>query len=1382
MLTASVTNRNLIIYSDQTLTGFNSSLVYVLNNNSFVGYNFISSSSKQLSLNLNFSATQYDNLTLRVFQGGLTGPSYNPGVTSNITITNKTQYVDPSAPSLFEVISNQNYNFTSFLYSNYFASSNISGYPSASLFLKRNPPSGDITINEGFQGPMYLRRFAAMSSPIFSLPSSGSTAATYSAFAFNYMSYGGHNVKSCTVPMTSSVSFASSSTVALSIVQDYLNQPGTITLGISSIVDLSTGSQNITFNFVPSIYLQQGKYWFVFAPTNSSAIQFGVSNLFTLQLGYSTSYYSNELYYSSNGILYQATGYPGLSATITTDRGLVLPSQDIVYDQLNNAQNITVVYGDDNINSYTLLASYPTSHYINKTILDPIANTYAIEILATGGQNGYQVGSYNPAELFLTNLANQYTTSIFRYNLKTPIANGAFYIKSTGDYYANNSIGNVLVSATDLLGVSTIQISTNSNFSTSSTTTINISSNTQQYINNLQFNFGNLGSKYLTFLSNLNDSINYLFAILYQGSLAYVGFSISNVYLIQNNTVLILQTLTSSIITYATTGATAINYFDSLGNIYSVDNNAVIKTLSVSVPQPSFGVIPISAALVNSILYIGVAQLSDVSNVSNRQRIYSLTFTGTTPNLSHNSWSTNIPEPEITFIYNLPNFGLIIGAYSEQNANYIGKIYTYVNGTLTQIYSTYLRPDTIYFSQGYQRIYVGFSNPPLGVLSGTAILTSDLTNGLFSTFVDRGINVSGQIVKQISSTKLANKVLFITDIVTCLVDEILFTITQFAIPDYSITDQKGLYVTTQNNNLNIADYSSTTIQTSYNKIYFEPFTAGFTSSFTYKAYGQIVFDSLPGLATSFSTSFYLQYPSQNASIVSLIYDGKNISGNVISDIFYAQKPKDIYIQINGSNLTGMGTIALLNGFNTINPSNSGAIVGIQSFVAPKRINLFFRTGDPNYDLFVFSDGTIRQANIVDLSANLYTVYAKFIDINGVATPFGQYATDSIYSAKQQQTTGTLPTSGFIFELNSNASTLNKYIPQSGKNNLIYAGSKFARASGFYQSDPFYASDVTAWGIINVLCIVPGKNTINSSLGEYGVSVVLYVAAAASLSGLSSASYTQFSVSTINNGLDYNSGVTIGGDISALFGQWLQFKLVLTTASQNISPNVQSVVITYYGAGKSYFVTKTFDTSVQGNFAIPPTIKRGLLTANFVTNGGQIVFGYTTDPTNGDVKTYTQITPNQVFTLPTPSSKIKFGVILKSSSANACFLDDLALQLDLGQDSNSVKDVYFMPPQAAFIIQKYYLNGVAVTNAFQFVNKTLGFASAYNWSFGTSSIGILTYYPPANDVNAGPPANRFSPIVCFNNSGPFMIGLTATGFVQNGVYFNSEPFTTILTAY
>jgi hypothetical protein len=85
--------------------------------------------------------------------------------------------------------------------------------------------------------------------------------------------------------------------------------------------------------------------------------------------------------------------------------------------------------------------------------------------------------------------------------------------------------------------------------------------------------------------------------------------------------------------------------------------------------------------------------------------------------------------------------------------------------------------------------------------------------------------------------------------------------------------------------------------------------------------------------------------------------------------------------------------------------------------------------------------------------------------------------------------------------------------------------------------------------------------------------------------------------------------------------------------------------------------------------------------------------------------------------------------------------------------------------------------VVIPRAYEFVNKTIGIVSSYNWSFGTSyPVGILTYYPPNEDPLVGPAANRLNPVVQFTEPGPFTVGLFVTGWVQNNVFFNSELYT------
>jgi hypothetical protein len=81
-----------------------------------------------------------------------------------------------------------------------------------------------------------------------------------------------------------------------------------------------------------------------------------------------------------------------------------------------------------------------------------------------------------------------------------------------------------------------------------------------------------------------------------------------------------------------------------------------------------------------------------------------------------------------------------------------------------------------------------------------------------------------------------------------------------------------------------------------------------------------------------------------------------------------------------------------------------------------------------------------------------------------------------------------------------------------------------------------------------------------------------------------------------------------------------------------------------------------------------------------------------------------------------------------------------------------------------------ITGLGVQSTYQFVNKTIGIVSSYNWSFGTSVITpiegtISTIY------------NATNPIIGFAASGPFTIGLFVTGWIETpDIVFNSEQYT------
>jgi hypothetical protein len=92
-----------------------------------------------------------------------------------------------------------------------------------------------------------------------------------------------------------------------------------------------------------------------------------------------------------------------------------------------------------------------------------------------------------------------------------------------------------------------------------------------------------------------------------------------------------------------------------------------------------------------------------------------------------------------------------------------------------------------------------------------------------------------------------------------------------------------------------------------------------------------------------------------------------------------------------------------------------------------------------------------------------------------------------------------------------------------------------------------------------------------------------------------------------------------------------------------------VVLSYLEASASYFFTTLFDTSSEAESPYPQ-FRRGLLTANMAPNGGMIKFGYTTDNDSSSTfnfSNYTEITPNTVFELPSPSQYLRFGILFVS---------------------------------------------------------------------------------------------------------------------------------------
>lgn len=275
------------------------------------------------------------------------------------------------------------------------------------------------------------------------------------------------------------------------------------------------------------------------------------------------------------------------------------------------------------------------------------------------------------------------------------------------------------------------------------------------------------------------------------------------------------------------------------------------------------------------------------------------------------------------------------------------------------------------------------------------------------------------------------------------------------------------------------------------------------------------------------------------------------------------------------------------------------------------------------------------------------------------------------------TTSTTKTTTVIYQVKpAMSSTVDPITYKSGTLDAIYSPKRRVRSTGNYVSRPFYVPTLTRWDTMSVLVL--NKYNLNTALGlDAGTEVNVYVRTADSSAACLTTDWSEaYSKSYINNSTAPASAETITIDLQAYSGKFLQFYLELVTATQGDTPEVLAVTVSYSAATGSYFFTKTFDSTDYSATSPAPTFRRGLLTSNQDKKDGEIVYGYTTDDRDGykyDFARYTIIEPNKSFELETPSSTIKFAILLTSIDGDPSVVYDFAVQLDAGDE-----DMKFMP--------------------------------------------------------------------------------------------------------
>lgn len=249
-----------------------------------------------------------------------------------------------------------------------------------------------------------------------------------------------------------------------------------------------------------------------------------------------------------------------------------------------------------------------------------------------------------------------------------------------------------------------------------------------------------------------------------------------------------------------------------------------------------------------------------------------------------------------------------------------------------------------------------------------------------------------------------------------------------------------------------------------------------------------------------------------------------------------------------------------------------------------------------------------------------------------------------------------------------------YIPSV--TDAIYSPKRKVRSTGSYVNQPFYVPTLSQWTSMTVLIL--NEYNLNTAVGlDAGTEVNVYIRTSDTSAGCFTTPWSSaYSKSYINNSSAPLTAETLTIDLQAFSGKFIQYYIELVSATQGDSPEVKAVTITYKAATGSYFFTKTFNTEDYSTTIPTPTFRRGLLTSNQDKKDGEIVYGYTTDDRDGykyDFGRYTIIEPNKTFELETPSSTIKFAILLTSIDGDPSIVYDFAVQLDAGDE-----DMKFMP--------------------------------------------------------------------------------------------------------
>lgn len=398
--------------------------------------------------------------------------------------------------------------------------------------------------------------------------------------------------------------------------------------------------------------------------------------------------------------------------------------------------------------------------------------------------------------------------------------------------------------------------------------------------------------------------------------------------------------------------------------------------------------------------------------------------------------------------------------------------------------------------------------------------------------------------------------------------------------------------------------------------------------------------------------------------------------NTISTIsrIYDQQADRYYNFINGADndIFWLVSSSPTNGILSYVP----ALSGFRSLSQPSSTEIRDMAYWGSSAYAIAKNGNLYSANSSSLLTNNRKVYVRFK--NNSNNISNTAVIDNIIFGTASISGSTQEPAGKIHqitpEVTPSGSTVVTYTTNNSPISALYAPTRKTRESGIYESEPFYVPTLTRWDEVVTVANYPAGAVGGPGL-EAGTRIDIYIRTSDTRDGLLEAEWSlPFTYSTIDTG-DPTGTITSTYSLASFSGNWIQYKAILITATASVTPYIDTVSIYYYASEATYFFTKLFDTKTQLNSSPAPLIRRGLLTYNGIANGGIIKFKYTTESDETgtfQISNYTDITPNSVFTLPTPSQYIRLAALMVSVDADPAIIDDIGLQIETATD-----DLYWM---------------------------------------------------------------------------------------------------------